>query len=290
MKKIVVCIFLLLSIFLITVCLKKEKQEKFSLDEKYYTSSASSDLDIKTYNKLIENKESFAIFLYQPLCSVSYKFNKVLTEFSRTYQVSFYKMPFSSIKETDLKDKIKYYPSFVIFHEGKLVDFLDAENDSHTDYYESVRGFKKWFSSYVEFDTSKQNENINLEEEIDENVKIDSIIENISYNENKINIYFFWGDGCPHCEEEFKFFESIKTEYGDYFVLNKFEVWNNEENKKLLKQFANSMGDEVSGVPYTIIGNETFSGFGEKYVDKMLDAIKNQYHNSYDVYFDKRDN
>lgn len=289
MKKIVVSILLIITIFSATGCFKKEK-EKFLLNEKYYTSSASSDLDVATYNKLIENKESFGIFLYQPLCSVSYKFNKVLTEFSRTYQVSFYKMPFSSIKNTNLKDKIKYYPSFVIFHEGKLVDFLDAESNNDISHYESVKGFKKWFSNYVEFDESKQNENINIEEEIDENLKIDSVIENISYNENKINIYFFWGDGCPHCEDEFRFFESIKTEYGDYFVLNKFEVWHNEENKKLLKQFANSMGDEVTGVPYTIIGNETFSGFGEKTVDKMLEAIKNQYQNSYDVYFDKKVN
>ena len=47
------------------------------------------------------------------------------------------------------------------------------------------------------------------------------------------------------------------------------------------------MGDEVSGVPYTIIGEKTFSGFSETYEKDILDAIKNQYQNSYDVYFDK---
>ena len=47
------------------------------------------------------------------------------------------------------------------------------------------------------------------------------------------------------------------------------------------------MGDEVKGVPYTIIGKETFTGFSEDYEENMLNAIKNQYKNSYDVYFDE---
>ena len=45
------------------------------------------------------------------------------------YNVSFYKMSFVNMKETNLKDKIKYYPSFAIFKDGELVDYLDANND-----------------------------------------------------------------------------------------------------------------------------------------------------------------
>ena len=49
------------------------------------------------------------------------------------------------------------------------------------------------------------------------------------------------------------------------------------------------MGDEVKGVPYTIIGNETFSGFGEKIKEQIKTAIKTQSKNSYDVYFANKD-
>lgn len=54
----------------------------------------------------------------------------------------------------------------------------------------------------------------------------------------------------------FEFFESIKEKYGDYYNLYTFETWYNEENAKLIYSFAESMGDKVTGVPYTIIGDK----------------------------------
>lgn len=196
-------------------------------------------------------------------------------------------MSFSDMKETELKEYIKYYPSLVIYYEGEIVDYLDANSDSDSEYYKSVDGFKKWFSNYVSIQKANSNDNLILEEETNNHTKIDAKLEDIVYDENKVNIYFFWGNGCPHCEEEFKFLKSIETEYGNYFTLNTFEVWYSKDNAKILEQFANAMGDEVSGVPYTIIGNKTFTGFSEKYKEQFLKAIKDQYHNSYDVYFNK---
>ena len=282
MKKVFILIIIS---FLLLGC---DRQNVFSLEEKYYGNSSFNELDVDSYNKLIENKESFAIFIYQPLCTTSYDFNKVLTEFSLDYQISFYKMSFANMMETDLKQSIKYYPSLVIFNEGKLVDFLDANSEEDINYYKNSDEFKNWFTSYVllkEVNNSfKPENNDNL---IDNSSKIDAELENIKYDENKANIYFFWGNGCPHCEKEFEFFESIKTEYGDYFTLHSFETWYDEENAELLNQFASAMGDKVTGVPYTIIGNKTFKGFSESKEKEFLEAIKTQYKNSYDVYFEK---
>ncbi|KKT07630.1 MAG: putative membrane protein, partial [Candidatus Nomurabacteria bacterium GW2011_GWB1_43_19] len=28
-----------------------------------------------------------------------------------------------------------------------------------------------------------------------------------------INIYFFWGEGCPHCEKEKPFLETLEEKY-----------------------------------------------------------------------------
>jgi len=282
MKKIIILLFFVCLI--LGGCTKDEN--KFSLDEKYYENNEYINLDKDSLDTLIENKESFAVFIYQPLCTASYEFNKVLTEFSNIYQVSFYKIAFSDIKDTPISNYVKYYPSLIIYNKGKVVDYLDADNDKHTEYYKSVEDFAKWFSKYVNIEKTTNTSNNELEEEkIDEQIKIDANLENVIYDENKVNIYFFWGDGCPHCEKEFKFLESIKTEYGDYFILNTFEVWHNEDNQQILNQFASNMKDEITGVPYTIIGNKSFKGFNEKYEKKFLEAIKTQYKNSYDVYF-----
>jgi len=279
---------IIISCLLLVGCDKN--QNTFSLNEEYYKSSSFNELNIDTFGNLISNKKTFAVFIYQPLCSASYEFNKVLTKFANEYQISFYKLSFNDMKKTELKQYVKHYPSLVIYHEGKLIDYLDANSDEHSEYYKTVDGFRKWFSSYVSIKKINNNNNSNTENQIENNMKIDAKLENVTYNENKVNIYFFWGDGCPHCEEEFKFLKSIETEYGDYFTLNTFEVWHNEDNREILKQFANAMGDEVKGVPYTIIGNKTFAGFSEKYEQQFLKAIKEQYQNSYDVYFDKKNN
>ena len=112
-------------------------------------------------------------------------------------------------------------------------------------------------------------------------------MDNIEKEDNKINIYFFWGNGCPHCEEEFKFFESIKEKYGNYYNLYTFETWYNEDNDKLIYTFAEAMDDEVTGVPYTIIGKESFIGFGSSSNKEFIEAIEKQSKNNFDVYFDK---
>ena len=49
--------------------------------------------------------------------------------------------------------------------------------------------------------------------------------------EEKINVYFFYGDGCPHCAKEEEFLEELKNEYGDKVNIFYYETWNNVDNK-----------------------------------------------------------
>lgn len=269
-------------VLLITGC--NDSKSIFSFEEEYYGRISFEELSLDSLNHLLDDKKSFGLFIYQPLCASSVNFNKVLTEFSNTYKIGFYKMPFDELKQSKIGEYVKYYPSFIIIHNGEIVDFLDANNNEDSYYYNSVDEFKDWFSSYVlikNVDDSVNNKEIEL---IYDEMKVDEKLDDIVYNDNKVNIYFFWGNGCPHCEEEFKFFNSISTEYGDYFSLNTFEVWYNTNNFKILEDFASKMGDEISGVPYTVIGNKTFSGFSISYEKEFLQAIESQYLKSYDVY------
>ena len=111
-------------------------------------------------------------------------------------------------------------------------------------------------------------------------------LEDITFENDRINIYFFWGNGCPHCKQEFEYFESINEEYKGYYNLYGFEIWYNEENSRLANQFASIMGDKLSGVPYTIVGDETFNGFGSSFKNRFDKTIKEQYNKKekFDVY------
>ena len=149
MKKIAILFISLAIVIFIVLFILNNKNHPFYLDDIYYNNSSIIDVNIDEFKQLINNGASFALFIYQPLCSTSYNFDEVLTTFSKDYQISFYQMSFSDMKETDLKEYIKYCPSLVIYHNGKIIDYLDANNSKHSKYYKSVTGLEEWFFNYV---------------------------------------------------------------------------------------------------------------------------------------------
>lgn len=98
-----------------------------------------------------------------------------------------------------------------------------------------------------------------------------------SNDDKKVNLYLFRGEGCPHCAEAEEWFDSIKGKYGDYFKVVDYEVWNDEDNAKLMEKVAKLRNEDVSGVPYIIIGDKSWNGFDESYEDEMIKQIKSVY-------------
>ena len=84
------------------------KNEIFSLDERYYGTNTLNEIETKDLNELIDEKKSFALFIYQPLCDTSSKFESILKKFQETTPISFYKIKFTSIKNTNLEKYIKF--------------------------------------------------------------------------------------------------------------------------------------------------------------------------------------
>lgn len=287
-------IFLLTTIIILTLsgCNKKE-EIPFKLEQEYYGQEEFIELNKDELNNLIDKEKTFAVFLFQPFCEAAANFNEVLKEFMSTNKLAIYKMQFKDIKGTELEKHVKYYPSLVIYKDGKLIDFLEADKDEDTKSFKYLDSFIEWFKQYVIIDTVENNNNENTSENQkisktdEEQNNIDIVLNDVTYDSNKINIYLFWGDGCPHCEKEKEYFENISKEYGKYYNLHTYEVWYNTENQKIFEQFANKMKDDVSGVPYTIIGNKSFKGFNEKMKDDIIKTITEQHQNSYDIYFDR---
>lgn len=126
------------------------------------------------------------------------------------------------------------------------------------------------------------------EEKIKSTITMNSKLNDVVYDENKLNIYLFWGKGCPHCEEEWKFLNRIAPKYYDKIHVYGFEVWNSEENQKIMNEFKDKLNIlKNSGIPLTIIEDKYYIGYDESYNDEILKLIKNNHKNSKDIYLDK---
>ncbi len=93
----------------------------------------------------------------------------------------------------------------------------------------------------------------------------------------EVKVYFFRGEGCPHCTEAETWFQSIEEEYGSYFQVIDYETWNNRENAELMQRVAKARGEKADGVPYIIIGNQSWNGFTESYGSEMIERIKSEF-------------
>lgn len=97
----------------------------------------------------------------------------------------------------------------------------------------------------------------------------------------RAKVYFFYGNGCPHCAEAEEWFASIQEAYGDRFVIEDYETWYDEENSQLMLDVAtarNEYDPENFGVPYILIGDKSWMGFAEgTMADEIIAQIDDVY-------------
>ena len=115
-------------------------------------------------------------------------------------------------------------------------------------------------------------------------------------NKEPVKVYVFRGETCGYCKAALEWFESIEDEYGDYFDLVTYEVWNDSNNQKLMEEVASFKGDNASGVPYILVGEYSYpNGFaadtkvdsssdktmGDELIERILKIYESD--NRYDV-------
>lgn len=88
-----------------------------------------------------------------------------------------------------------------------------------------------------------------------------------------VNLYFFWGEGCPHCADEELFLKEFVKSY-PFVKINDFEVWGSPDNRKFMIDAANLLGANVTGVPFTIIGDHYFIGWRDDLAGNFIEAAQ----------------
>ena len=126
---------------------------------------------------------------------------------------------------------------------------------------------------------------LNLKEALKDE-EIDEAFKNYKENDKQVTIYLFRGKGCAFCRAFLTFLNSITDEYGKYFKVVSFEVWNDAENSALLSSVAAFMNKELEGVPFIVIGDKVFDGYTEAYDEDIKSTIKELYDSKdrYDVF------
>lgn len=94
----------------------------------------------------------------------------------------------------------------------------------------------------------------------------------------EVVVNLFYGDTCAFCHQERIYLDSLERQFGDNIIVREYEVWNNKENNDLMMDVKDNFDDKGDGVPYTVIGNKTYTGISEEIKDSIrtdiLDGIK----------------
>jgi thiol-disulfide isomerase/thioredoxin len=92
---------------------------------------------------------------------------------------------------------------------------------------------------------------------------------------NPVNAYLFYGEGCPHCQKEAIFLDSLKEQYVNLNTTS-FEIYSDRENYLLLRQVADVFEANSGGVPFLVIEDEYFIGYGESITPGLIENKINE--------------
>lgn len=88
---------------------------------------------------------------------------------------------------------------------------------------------------------------------------------------NSTDLYFFYGQGCPHCSQAKLFFENLNDL--NLNIIEK-EIYFDDQNRVLFEEMASSYGEEIQGVPTIFIDGKMFVGFNNQIKDSLEKEIE----------------
>ena len=125
------------------------------LSAEYRGDGGIGTITIDELRTMTEEKKSFILFVSQPECKTAEHLRGILQELISEYPVQIFEVSFSDLKNSGLADEVRFYQSLVIYRQGKIADFLDANDDADTEAYNSLGGLKAWLTNVVILDYKK---------------------------------------------------------------------------------------------------------------------------------------
>lgn len=95
----------------------------------------------------------------------------------------------------------------------------------------------------------------------------------VAAKEQKIEVLFFWGVGCPHCEIQKPYMEELARQYPGVEVWS-FEVFRDMTHRPLLDEVMEKHGITSLSVPITVIGDRHWIGFREERYPEMKEEVE----------------
>lgn len=96
-----------------------------------------------------------------------------------------------------------------------------------------------------------------------------------------VEVLYFWGDGCSHCEKLEPWLNSFELMNPDAVTIKKFEIWKNRENAMKFDELMATYGvkEEDQGTPTVIVNHKVISGdtdIASKLPQEVENALKEQ--------------
>jgi thiol-disulfide isomerase/thioredoxin len=86
-------------------------------------------------------------------------------------------------------------------------------------------------------------------------------------------VYFFWSQTCPHCAAQKPVMERIAAKYPEVRLFS-LEVSINRENARQLERAGRILGTEITGVPFTVVGDKYIKGWpATEAAEQELEAV-----------------
>jgi glutaredoxin len=92
---------------------------------------------------------------------------------------------------------------------------------------------------------------------------------------NPVELYFFEGQGCPHCARMTSYLEGLKADYPNLVVKN-FEVYFNKDNQNLFAKMAAVYNSDSSSIPVIFIGDQVIRGEDYEGVKNAVDKCSTE--------------
>lgn len=90
-----------------------------------------------------------------------------------------------------------------------------------------------------------------------------------------VRMYVFWGDGCPHCDEQKPFLRQLEQRYSA-LAIEEFEVFRSNTHHQQFIALSLAHGIEPGSVPTVFVGGRAYVGDGPQVRREMEQTIRRE--------------